>query len=120
MIEKKRWVFFALPLTFTSYEIGEEMLTVKEGFLNKKENSCYLYKVNDVELRSSLFERIFGLGTVVCYTGDVTHSTLLLEHIKKSKEIMTHLLKASEAERIKRRTIATQSLDGPGEEAGDS
>ena len=38
------------------------MITVSEGFLNKKENDCYMYKVQDVELLESLPQRIFGLG----------------------------------------------------------
>ena len=66
--ERKRWVFFGLPFTFTVYTIREEVITVITGFLNKEENDCYMYKVQDVTLKTSLFERIFGLGTIVCYT----------------------------------------------------
>ncbi len=67
--EKKRWVFLGLPLTFTTYTIKEEVLTINEGFLNQRENDCYMYKIQDVTLNSSLMERIFGLGTIVCSTG---------------------------------------------------
>ena len=70
---------FALPFTFTVYTVAEDMITVAEGFLNKKENDCYMYKVQDVELLESLPQRIFGLGTVRCYTGDTTNPTLLVQ-----------------------------------------
>ena len=63
-IEKKRSLFFGLPLSFTTYIISEELLTTKEGLLKTVENDCYLYKIQDVTLKSSLAERIFGLGTI--------------------------------------------------------
>ncbi|WP_317853903.1 PH domain-containing protein [Chakrabartyella piscis] len=110
MTEKKRWVFFGLPFTFTTYLIEDEMLTITEGIFNRKENSCYMYKVTDVELKRSFGERIFGLGTVICYTGDVTHPTLSLQHIKNSKLVKTTLLEVSEAHRIKRRTVNMQNI----------
>lgn len=117
--EKKRWVFFGLPWTFTNYIFTDDLLTITEGFLNRKENSCYMYKITDVELRCSLGERIFGLGTVICYTGDVTHSVIELKHIKNAREIKSLLLETSEAHRIRRRTVNMQNIGAEGLEAVD-
>lgn len=110
-VERKRWLFFGLPFTFTKYTVNERVITINEGLLNSKENDCYLYKVQDVELRTSLAERIFGLGTVVCFTGDTTHPQLLLEHIKHAKEVKNYVLYASEVARRKRRTLNTLNID---------
>ena len=110
-IEKKRILFFGLPWTFTKYTVNEEGIIVDTGFFNKEENDCYMYKVQDVTLKQSLTERMFGLGTVICHTGDVTHKTLELIHIKKSKEIKNFILKASEEARIRRRTVNTLHID---------
>ena len=92
--EKKRWGFFGLPFTFTTYMVTEELITVEEGFINKRENDCYIYKVQDVELIRTLGERMFGLGTVKCYTGDTTNPELYLTHIKNAKNIKNFILEA--------------------------
>ena len=68
------------------------------------------YKVQDVKLTTTLLERIFGLGTITCYTGDVTNAELKLIHIRKSKEVKNYLLKASEVARMKRRTLNTLDI----------
>lgn len=110
-MERKRWLFLGLPFTFTKYTVNERVITINEGLLSSKENDCYLYKIQDVELRTSLAERLSGLGTVVCYTGDTTHPQLFLEHIKHAKEIKNYILYASETARRKRRTLNTLNID---------
>lgn len=110
--EKKRYMFFGLPWTFTSYTVTEEIITVDTGLFKKEENDCYLYKVIDVRLESTLLERMLGLGTIHCFTGDVTDPDLKLLHIKHAKEIKDYILKQSEQERMKRRTVNMQHLDG--------
>ena len=85
-VERKRWLFFGLPFTFTKYTVKEDLITIDSGLLKTAQNDCYMYKVQDVQLRTSLMERLFGLGTVVCYTGDNTSPTLELQHIKHAKE----------------------------------
>lgn len=104
-VEKKRWLFLGLPFTFTKYVIKEDMITVDTGVFTKVENDCYMYKVQDVEHTASIWERMAGLGTIVCYTGDTTHPKLLIEHIRNSKAIKEFILKESEGARLKRRTV---------------
>ncbi|MDO5345189.1 MAG: PH domain-containing protein [Lachnospiraceae bacterium] len=110
--EKKRSLFFGLPWTFTSYTVTEEIITVNSGFLRKTENDCYMYKVVDVRLETSLTERIFGLGTVHCFGGDVTHPDLVIRHVKHAKEIKDFILHYSEDQRLKRKTLNTQDISG--------
>ena len=120
-VERKRWLFFGLPFTFTKYTVKEDMITIDSGLLKSVENDCYMYKVQDVELTATLIEKLFGLGTVVCHTGDTTHPTLKLEHIKNARVIKDFILKESEEARLKRRTvnmldIGSEALDdGPDE-----
>ena len=115
--ERKRIMFFGLPWTFTKYIITDDMITIDTGFFKVEENDCYMYKVQDVKLTATLLERIFKLGTITCFTGDVTNPQLVLQHIKKSKEIKNYLLKASEEARMKRRTLNTLNIGAELEEA---
>ena len=110
-IERKRLLFFGLPWTFTKYTVREEMITVNTGLLSTKENDCYMYKVQDVELSATLWERIFKMGTVICYTGDTTNTKLYIEYVRNAKSIKDFILEASEEARRKRRTMNTLRID---------
>lgn len=117
--ERKRILFFGLPWTFTKYIIADDMITIDTGFFKVEENDCYMYKVQDVKLTATLLERMFGLGTITCYTGDVTNPQLVLQHVKKAKEIKNYLLKASEDARMKRRTLNTLNIGADAETLND-
>lgn len=112
--ERKRWLFFGLPFTFTKYTISPSVLTIDKGLFSTVEDDCYMYKIQDVKLNRSFFEKIFKLGTITCYTGDITNPELTLVHIKHAKDIKAYLLKQSEIARLKRRTINTVDIGAHG------
>ena len=93
--ERKRWLFFGLPWTFTQYLLKDEILTT---------NKC---------------EKMFGLGTVVCYTSDTTDKVLRLQHVRYSEQIKNFILEKSEKMRMKRRTLNTMSLNADASDGVD-
>lgn len=109
-VEKKRTAFLGMPIYFTTYIITDELLKIKQGLLKLVENDCYLYKIQDVTLTRTLIERMFGLSTIICYTGDTTSPKLVLQHIKNGSEIKDYLVKTSDEARLKRRTINTLNI----------
>ena len=86
------------------------MITIDKGFFNKLENDCFMYKVQDVTLKRTLIERIFGLGTVICYTSDVTSKELVMKHIKNSSQIKQFILQNSEEQKLKRKVLNTMNI----------
>jgi uncharacterized membrane protein YdbT with pleckstrin-like domain len=107
---RKRWGFFGIPWTFTVYNISDDLLTVDTGFFKREENDCYMYKIQDAKLTRTLSQRMFGIGTVTCYTGDTTDRQLVLKNIKRSTEIKDYIVKASEQARLRRRTVNMQNI----------
>ena len=109
--EKKRSLFLGLPLSFTTYRIEEDKVNVRKGLLRTIEDDTLMYRIQDVKLVTGFLERIFHLGTVVCYSSDVTDPVLELKHIRRSREIKDYILSTSESERRKVRTLHTMDLD---------
>ena len=113
-VERKRILFLGLPWTFTKYIINEEFLTVDTGLFRTTEEDCYMYRIQDVKQTTTLMERIVGVSPLTCYTGDVTTPEIVLKHIRHGKDIKTFILHASEASRIKRRTLSTIDIGAHG------
>ena len=55
-------------------------------------------------------QRIFGLSTITCFTSDVTDKTIVMKNIKHGREIKDFLLHASEAARLRRKTVSMQNI----------
>ena len=117
--ERKRWLLFGLPWTFTKYLLKDEILTTQTGFFTTLINDCYMYKIVDVQLERSLMEKMVGLGTVVCYTSDTTDKVLKITHVRHAEQIKNFILEKSEKMRMKRRTLTTMSLNSDASDGVD-
>ena len=108
--EYGRLLLFAIPWPFKHFEIYNNVITIISGFLNIREDDCFMYRISDVELTRSLFQRIFGLSTITCFTSDVTDKTIVLKNIKHGREIKDFIYQESERARIRRRTVNMQDI----------
>ena len=54
MRERKRWLFFGIPWTFTKYILTEKKIIIESGLLNSSENEILMYRVTDMTLTRSL------------------------------------------------------------------
>ena len=100
---KDRKRYFGLPLSFTRYSLSEDRLFVSEGFLNIKDDEILLYRVRDIDTRRSLWQRIFGVGTVTVVSSDKTMPNLVLKNIKDPVMVKELIHKQVEEMKIQRR-----------------
>lgn len=78
---------FGLPISFTKYSLSEDRLFRETGLLNLNEEEVLLYRVRDVSLSRSLWQRIFGVGTITVHSSDKTSPTLEVINVKDSKSV---------------------------------
>ena len=99
--DRKR--YFGLPLSFTCYRLSDDRLFISEGFLNIKDDEVLLYRVRDIDTRRSLWQRLFGVGTVTVLSSDKTMPTLELKNIKDPLFVKELIHKQVEEMKIRRR-----------------
>lgn len=100
--DRKRTIF-GLPLSFTKYTLDEERLFIKTGFLNQKEDEVRLYRIMDVSLERSFGQRIFGVGTIHCSSGDKTMGNFDIKSVKKARDVKEMISMRVEEERDRKR-----------------
>ena len=105
--DRKR-IIFGLPWTFTKYILTKEKLLVETGILNKDQEEIRLYRIMDMTLRRSLWQRLFGLGTIHCCTADKSSPELDIKWIPDSENVKELLSDLVEAERIEKRVSSRE------------
>lgn len=116
MLWKDRKRHLGLPISFTKYSLsgGEAPRIFREtGLFNLKEEEVLLYRVRDITLTRSFFQRIFGVGTVSLHSSDKTTPTLDLVNISKSKDMKELIFSKVEQAKANRRMRTTELLDDP-------
>ncbi len=97
-----------LPLSFTKYRLTEDRIFCETGLLNTHEEEILLYRVRDLELRRSLGQRIFGVGSVIIHSSDTTMPTLELKSVKNSRDVKELLYRQVEECKDQRRMRTTE------------
>lgn len=100
---KDRKRYFGLPLSFTRYCLSEDRLFISEGFLNLKDDEVLLYRVRDIDTKRTLWQRLFGVGTISIMSSDKTMPTLVLKNVKDPMMVKELIHNQVEETKIKRR-----------------
>ena len=99
--DKKR--YFGMPISFTRYGMSEDRLFISVGFLNIKDDEVLLYRVRDIDTSRTLWQRLFGVGTITVMSSDKTMPTMVLKNIKNPVEVKELLHAQVEDIKLKRR-----------------
>ena len=78
--DRKR--ILGVPISFTKYYLSEDRLFVQTGLFSMKIEETLLYRVTDISVRVGLFQRIFGVGTIIVHSSD---KELIHKHVEEMK-----------------------------------
>ena len=115
IIWKDRKRYLGLPLSFTRYSLSNDRLFLSVGFLNIQDEEVLLYRIRDINTTRTLWQRLFGVGTVTVVSSDKSAPTIVLKNVKDPMTVKELLHQQVEEMKIRRRVrvgeIMTSSMD---------
>lgn len=103
-----------MPLSFTKYRLSDDRLFLERGFLNLRTEEVLLYRVRDIELKMSLWQRIFGVGSICVSSSDVTSPHLDIENVKSPRDVKELIHRNVEKAKKDRQMRPMEMVDGGG------
>ena len=100
---KDRKRFLGMPLSFTRYAMSKDRLFFSVGFLSIRDEEVLLYRVRDISVKRSLWQRIFGVGSIIVCSSDKTTPVFTLKNIKQPMDVKEELHTHVEDAKLKRR-----------------
>ena len=79
--------FLGLPWTFTVYGFSEDRLYIQSGILNTREDEVRLYRITDITLTKSFWQRIMGMGTIRISSSDKSMGDFELKNLPQLQTI---------------------------------
>ena len=107
--DRKRPIF-GLPLSFTKYKMTKEKLLIETGILSIKEEEIQFYRIMDLTLKCSIWQRMFNVGTIHCCSGDKTTPEFEIKDVKNPSQVKELLSKYIEEQRDKKRISGREFL----------
>lgn len=100
-------ILSTLHLNFTWYKITKDELIITTGFFNRKTNSVELYLLKDPDLKETLWQRLFKVGSigvkVDTHSGSARAGMFIeLKNIKNPNEVRKLLRDYIEADVLER------------------
>ena len=120
IIWKDRKRYLGLPLSFTRYSLSDDRLFVSVGFLNIKDEEVLLYRIRDINTSRTLWQRLFGVGSITVLSSDKSLPTLVLQNVKNPMEVKELLHDQVEAMKIRRKVRVGEIMASNFDEDGDN
>ncbi len=101
---------FGLPISFTKYSMSEDRLFVDTGFFNLEQNEVRLYRVLDLQLKRSLGQRIFGVGSIFVSSSDKSLGTFEIRNVKHAANVKEMISVQVEQQREAKRVYTRENM----------
>lgn len=112
--DRKR--ILGMPITFVKYRMSEDRLFFETGFFNTRGEEILLYRIRDISVTISFWQRFTGVGTVTVTSTDNSAPMLQMKNIKQPREVKELLHTQVEKAKIAYRVRYTEMMGdhGPG------
>lgn len=101
-----------MPLSFTKYSLSEDRLFLEKGLLNLQSEEVLLYRVRDIELKMTLWQRLFGVGSICISSSDTTCPHMDITNVKSPRDVKELIHKKVEKAKKERRVRPMEMVDG--------
>ena len=109
--DKKR-TFCGLPWSFTKYKLTGEKFVTQTGLFSIKQEEVRLYRIMDITLSRTLWQRMFKLGTIHCCSADRSTPEFDIKNIKDSERVKELLSDQVVHERQRKRVTSREYIVG--------
>lgn len=108
-LDRKRPIF-GLPCSFERYSFSDERIFVSKGLFSTKEDELRLYRVLDLSVKRTFWQKLFNVGDIIISSSDKTLGNFSFSSIKKPKEVKEKLSVLVEKNREAKRVTSREFL----------
>ncbi|MCR5808481.1 MAG: PH domain-containing protein [Clostridiales bacterium] len=110
MLWSDRKRILGMPLTFIKYSLSEDRLFFETGFFNTRSDEILLYRVRDISVTISFWQRFTKVGTVTVNSTDTSAPILAMRNIKQPREVKELIHKQVEKAKLAYRVRYTEMM----------
>ena len=108
---KRNWM--GLPWTFTRYALDDERMYITRGLINSSDDEVRLYRITDISLKRTLWQKITGTGTIHCFSGDRAMGDFDIRNIKSPLNVKEILSEHIEQQREDKHVYTRENMMDP-------
>lgn len=103
------WIIAKLKSSSTRYRLTSDRLSIQRGVLSKNIDDISLFRIKDIELRQSMWQRMGGIGNVLLISTDSVEPMAILECIPAPDQVRSKIRAQVDASRQREgvRTVLT-------------
>ncbi|MGN1227234.1 MAG: PH domain-containing protein [Christensenellales bacterium] len=110
LIWKDRKRYFGMPISFTIYGVYEKegvwtKLFVQTGLLDTRIEELHIYRIDDISVKQTLWDKLFNVGTIKIYCQDASGNEVLIKSVKEPFKVRAMLNDLVESARTNKKVV---------------